>query len=73
MQIAMADARGFDLDEHLAGTRRVELGRLDGKRLSLFPQNGGVYLHECVGARLYFGAIDLSTRGGGQARPARRR
>ena len=42
MQIAVADAGRLDLDEHFAGTGRVELGGFNRQRLSLLPENGGV-------------------------------
>jgi hypothetical protein len=45
MEIAVAHAGRFQLDEHLARSRRIEIRRLDRQRFPLFPQNGYFYPH----------------------------
>jgi hypothetical protein len=46
MQIAVAHAGRFDLDEDFARAWRIELGRLDRHRLPAFPQNSRSYVHD---------------------------
>jgi hypothetical protein len=46
MQIAVAHAGRFDLDEDFTRAWRIELGWLDRHRLPAFPQDCSGYLHK---------------------------
>jgi four helix bundle protein len=45
MEIAVAHAGRFHLDEHFAGAWGIEFRRFDGQRLARVPEDGGFDLH----------------------------
>src|SRR5712692_6901617 len=48
VQIALTDSGGLHFDQHLARARRFEFDLFNRERLTLLPQNGGIYVHRIL-------------------------
>ncbi len=46
--VGMANARGLDFDQHLAGLRAFELNGFDRQRLAGLMGNCGTYIHDFI-------------------------